>query len=41
MLLKPVSEGGDNSYDNLVTACLSCNSRKTGKLLGDFMADEN
>ena len=25
----PVAEGGDNSADNLVTACLSCNSRKT------------
>jgi hypothetical protein len=24
----PVAEGGDNSFENLVTACLSCNSRK-------------
>ena len=25
----PVTEAGTNSYDNLVTACLSCNSEKT------------
>ncbi len=37
--VKPVSAGGNNSYDNLVTACLSCNSRKTGKPFGDFLAD--
>jgi hypothetical protein len=37
--IKPVSEGGDNSYDNLVTACLNCNSQKNRKLLGDFLAD--
>ena len=39
--VKPVSEGGDNSYDNLVTACRSCNSKKTGKTLGDFLADRD
>lgn len=37
--IKPVSEGGDNSYDNVTTACLACNSEKTGKPLGDFLAD--
>lgn len=26
--LQPVSEGGDNSFDNLATACLHCNSRR-------------
>mgnify|MGYP001236178360 CR=1 FL=1 len=26
--LQPVSEGGDNSFDNLATACLLCNSRR-------------
>jgi DNA-directed RNA polymerase subunit RPC12/RpoP len=26
--IQPVSEGGDNSYENLVTACLHCNSRR-------------
>jgi len=35
----PVAEGGDNSLDNLVTACLDCNSRKNIRPLGDFLAD--
>jgi 5-methylcytosine-specific restriction endonuclease McrA len=26
--IQPVSKGGDNSFDNLVTACLHCNSRR-------------
>lgn len=26
--LQPVSKGGDNSYANLITACLHCNSRR-------------
>jgi 5-methylcytosine-specific restriction endonuclease McrA len=38
--LKPVSEGGDNSFDNLLTACLNCNSRKNRKAVGDFLADQ-
>lgn len=29
--LQPVSRGGDNSFDNLVTACLRCNSRRGNK----------
>ena len=37
----PVSAGGDNSYDNVITACLQCNSQKTGKPLGDFLADRD
>jgi len=37
--ITPVSEGGDNSRENLVTACLQCNSQKTGKPLGDFLAE--
>ena len=39
--LKPVVEGGDNSFANLLTACLGCNSRKNRKPLGDFLADES
>lgn len=35
----PVSAGGDNSYGNLVTACFTCNSKKTGRPLGDFLAE--
>ncbi len=37
--ITPVSEGGDNSAENLKTACLACNSRKTARPLGDFLAD--
>jgi hypothetical protein len=37
----PVSEGGDNSAENLKTACLQCNSRKTARPLGDFLAAED
>jgi HNH endonuclease len=39
--LVPVAAGGDNGLDNLVTACLKCNSRKNSKSLGDFLADQN
>lgn len=35
----PVAEGGKNSFDNLVTACLDCNSRKNRRPLGDFLAE--
>ncbi len=35
--ITPVSEGGDNSAENLKTACLQCNSRKTSRPLGDFL----
>lgn len=35
----PVAQGGDNSLDNLVTACLDCNSRKNVRPLGDFLAE--
>jgi hypothetical protein len=38
--VQAVSEGGDNSAENLVTACLSCNSRKNSRPLGDFMAEQ-
>lgn len=35
--ITPVSKGGDNSAENLKTACLQCNSRKTDRPLGDFL----
>ena len=38
--VKPIVEGGDNSFGNLVTACLDCNSRKNKRPLGDFLAEE-
>lgn len=37
--VKPVAEGGDNSFENLITACLNCNSRKNNRPLGDFLAE--
>jgi hypothetical protein len=38
--VKPVVEDGDNSLENLVTACLDCNSRKNKRPLGDFLAEK-
>jgi hypothetical protein len=35
----PVAEGGDNSFENLLTACLDCNSRKHKRPVGDFLAE--
>jgi hypothetical protein len=37
--VKAVAEGGDNSFENLVTACLTCNSQKHRRQLSDFLAD--
>lgn len=34
----PVSKGGDNSYDNLVTACLQHNSERGAQPLMDYLA---
>lgn len=39
--IKPMSAGGDNGAENLKTACLQCNSRKTGRPLGDFLAESD
>ncbi|TAL69161.1 MAG: HNH endonuclease [Bacteroidetes bacterium] len=36
--IQPVSEGGDNSFDNLVTACLHCNSKRGAKPVMDIIA---
>jgi hypothetical protein len=36
----PVVAGGTNALDNLVTACLSCNSKKHQRPVGDFLADQ-
>jgi hypothetical protein len=38
--ITPVSEGGGNGAENLKTACLQCNSRKTARPLGDFLAEK-
>lgn len=37
--ITPVAAGGDNSFANLTTACLDCNSRKNVRPLGDFLAE--
>jgi HNH endonuclease len=37
----PVAEGGDNSFENLLTACLDCNSRKNKRPVGDFLAEQS
>lgn len=39
--IQPVSKSGDNSYDNLVTACLHCNSERGNKPLIDFIANDS
>jgi hypothetical protein len=38
--IQPVSRGGDNSFENLVTACLHCNSRRGNRAVMD-MYQEN
>lgn len=35
--IQPVSEGGDNSYDNLVTACLLHNSQRNAQPIMDYL----
>lgn len=37
----PVSEGGDNSLENLVTACLQCNARKNSQEVSAFLAKKS
>jgi hypothetical protein len=39
--MKPVAEGGDNSFENLLTACFECNSRKNNRPVGDFLAEQS
>ncbi|MHB8355521.1 MAG: HNH endonuclease [Vulcanimicrobiaceae bacterium] len=34
----PISQGGGHDIENLVTACLDGNSKKNGRLFGDFLA---
>lgn len=37
--IQPVSRGGDNSYDNLKTACLHCNSTRGNKAISEFLIE--
>jgi hypothetical protein len=32
-----ISKGGGHEFENLVAACLDCNSKKNGRLVGDFL----
>lgn len=36
--IQPISKGGDNSFDNLTTACLHCNAERGNKPIMDFIA---
>ncbi|MBL0940034.1 MAG: HNH endonuclease [Gemmatimonadaceae bacterium] len=38
--VQPRMRGGDGSQGNLVTACRGCNTRKAGRSLADFLAEE-
>lgn len=37
--IQPVSKSGDNSYDNLVTCCLHCNSKRGAKPIMDILGE--
>jgi len=39
--IQPVSRGGDNSYENLTTACLHCNSERGNKPIMDIIQQKN
>lgn len=36
--IQPVSKGGDNSFHNLITSCLHCNSERGNKPVMDYAA---
>lgn len=38
--IQPISEYGDNSFDNLVTACLHCNSKRGAKPVMNIIAPD-
>jgi len=39
--IQPVSTGGDNSFENLVTSCLHCNSRRGNRPVMDAIIDQD
>ena len=39
--IQPVSKGGNNSYENLITACLHCNSERGNKPVMDIIQQKN
>lgn len=38
--IQPVSKGGDNSFGNLVTACLHCNAERGNKPVMDYVTQK-
>ena len=38
--VQPVSQGGDNSFDNLVTSCLHCNSQRGSRPVMDILSQK-
>jgi hypothetical protein len=39
--VQPVSKGGDNSYDNLATACLHCNSQRSSRPVMEIITEKS
>lgn len=39
--IQPVSEGGNNSFENLVTSCLHCNSRRGSRPIMEMYVAQN
>jgi len=39
--IQPASRGGDNSYDNLMTACLHCNSQRGNRPVMDIISEKS
>jgi len=39
--IQPVSKGGDNSIENLTTACLHCNSQRGNRPVMDIITEKN
>ena len=35
--IQPISKGGNNSYDNLITSCLHCNSQRGANPVMDII----
>lgn len=38
--IQPISKGGDNSFDNLITSCLHCNSRRGNRPVMDIINEQ-
>jgi hypothetical protein len=39
--VQPVSEGGDNAFENLTTACLHCNSQRGSRPVMDILVEKS